>query len=88
MIMIADFPYDLGEASAPTPAADDLFSIGESSNLDTRRAEQLHTFAAKGLFACKRARPDIHTATTFLCTRVKQPRLGEAVEDDEIFEWI
>jgi hypothetical protein len=26
-------------------------------------AEHLHTFTAKGLFACKRARPDIHTAT-------------------------
>jgi hypothetical protein len=71
--MIADFPYDLGQNTAPTPAADDLFSIDESSTLDTRRAEALHTFVAKGLFACKRARPDIHTATTFLCTRVKQP---------------
>jgi hypothetical protein len=67
------FPYDLGQNTAPTPAADDLFSIDESSTLDTRRAEALHTFVAKGLFACKRARPDIHTATTFLCTRVKQP---------------
>jgi hypothetical protein len=28
---------------------------------------------AKGLFACKRARPDIHTAIALLCTRVKSP---------------
>jgi hypothetical protein len=41
--------------------------------LDKKRAEDLHTFTAKGLFACKRARPDIHTAISFLCTRVKKP---------------
>jgi len=28
---------------------------------------------AKGLFACKRARPDLHTAIATLCTRVKSP---------------
>jgi hypothetical protein len=32
-----------------------------------------HTFVAKGLFACKRARPDIHTTIAFLCTRVNKP---------------
>jgi hypothetical protein len=37
----------------------------------------LHTFVAKGLFACKRARSDIHTATTFLCTKVKRPNEGD-----------
>jgi hypothetical protein len=41
--------------------------------LDKQRAEELHTFVAKGLFSCKRARPDIHTSTTFLCSRVKEP---------------
>ena len=33
-----------------------------------------HHLAAKLLFLCKRARPDIQTAFTFLCTRVKEPR--------------
>jgi hypothetical protein len=32
---------------------------------------------AKGLFACKRGRPDIHPTIAVLCTRVKQPN-----EDD------
>ena len=32
-----------------------------------------HTFVAKGIFACKRARPDIHPAIAVLCTRVKEP---------------
>ena len=72
--MIEDFPFDLGNDTAPTPAADDLFTVGDGVYLDRRRSDDLHTFTAKGLFACKRARPDIHTATTFLCTRVKKPQ--------------
>jgi hypothetical protein len=39
--------------TAPTPAAEDLFAEGESAELDTQRAQELHTFVAKGLFACK-----------------------------------
>jgi hypothetical protein len=59
--------------TAPTPAAEDLFTEGESKDLDTRRAEEFHTFVAKGLFACKRARLDIHPTIAVLCTRVRKP---------------
>jgi hypothetical protein len=75
--MIEEFPIDLADETAPSPALDDLFTVGDGAYLDRRRSDDLHTFTAKGLFACKRARPDIHTATTFLCTRVKKPE-----EDD------
>ena len=34
---------------------------------------QFHTMVAKGLFLCKRARPDIAPVIAFLCTRVKEP---------------
>jgi hypothetical protein len=71
--MIDQFPYEIGERTSPTPANDDLFTIKDSPNLDKIQSEELHTFVAKSLFACKRARPDLHTTTTFLCTRVKQP---------------
>jgi len=60
-----------------TPAAEDLFEIGESRKLDKKRADEFHRIVAKGLFACKRARPDIHTAIAVLCTRVAAPN-----EDD------
>jgi hypothetical protein len=59
---------------APTPATEKLFSVDEKSkSLDGAKAEEFHTIVAKGLFACKRARPDIHSAIAFLCTRVKKP---------------
>jgi hypothetical protein len=76
--MVDDFSTKLKKTdTAPTPAAEDLFTEGESKDLDTKRAEEFHTFVAKGLFACKRARPDIHPTIAVLCTRVKKPN-----EDD------
>jgi hypothetical protein len=64
--------------TAPTPAAKDLFAEGEGKALETQQAEEYHTFIAKGLFACKRARPDIHPRIAVLCTQVKEPN-----EDDK-----
>ena len=58
---------------APTPAAPDLFANPQSIPLPKEQAEIFHTFVAKGLFLCKRARPDTQTAISALCTRVKEP---------------
>jgi hypothetical protein len=86
--MVADFstvfePKD----TAPTPTAENLFAEGEnlfaegenlfaegkSEELDTDRDAEFHTFVAKGLFACKRARPDIHPTIAVLSTCVQKP---------------
>ena len=72
--MVDDFSIKFTpEETAPTPAADDLFSLGENVRLEPQKAEEFHTFVAKALFATKRARPDIHTAIAVLCTRVQKP---------------
>ena len=76
--MVDDFPMDFkANDIAPTPATEDLFAEGDGPKLDKAKAEQFHTFVAKGLFACKRARLDIHTAITLLCTRVKSPNQND-----------
>ena len=51
--MIDDFSVKLkmGE-TAPTPATEDLFSVGPDALLPKVQAEKFHTFVAKGLFAC------------------------------------
>ncbi|MGC9293583.1 MAG: reverse transcriptase domain-containing protein, partial [Acidobacteriaceae bacterium] len=72
--MVEEFPMNLKPTdTAPTPASENLFAEGDGPKLDKDKAELFHTFVAKGLFACKRARPDIHTAIALLCTRVKSP---------------
>jgi hypothetical protein len=76
--MINEFPVQLGKKDmAKTPAGDNLFNLGTGAKLDTKRSEIFHTFVVKGLFLCKRARPDIQQAISVLCTRVKDPNQAD-----------
>ena len=61
-----------------TPAGDNLFTVNEAAEkLKKKEAETFHTHVAKLLFAAKRARPDIQTAISFLCTRVREPDIDD-----------
>jgi hypothetical protein len=76
--MINEFPVKLGKKDvAKTPAGDNLLNLGTGAKLYTKRSEVFHTFVAKGLFLCKRARPDIQQAISVLCTRVKDPNQAD-----------
>ena len=69
--MIEEFPIKMGSKDvARMPAANSLFNYGTGAKLDTKRAEIFHTTVAKGLFLCKRARPDIQQAISVLCIRL------------------
>jgi len=68
--MLDSFPEEV-KGKASTPAVEDLFAESTGNKLSEERAEQFHTTVAKGLFLCKRARPDIHPTIAVLCTRVK-----------------
>ena len=60
-----------GTVSVPAPT--DLFAEGKSPKLDKEQSEEFHTVVAKGLFACKRWRPDIHAAVAAHCICLKSP---------------
>ena len=45
--------------------------------LSNKKQEDFHTFVAKGLFASKRAHPDIQPTIAVLTTRVKGPTDGD-----------
>jgi hypothetical protein len=69
--MLADLPKEM-DGEAPTPAANHLFDVDDDCPLvSEEKAQFFHTYVAKTLFLCKRARPDLQTAVAFLCTRVK-----------------
>jgi hypothetical protein len=71
--MIDEFPEELpGKVNCPWN--ENLFKHDENSvTLSKDMRESFHTFVAKGLFLCKRARPDIMPAIAFLSTQVKKP---------------
>ena len=61
---------------AATPAAEHLFDVREDNKdklLPEEQAQAFHHPTAQLLFMCARARPDIRTAVSFLCTRCKEP---------------
>ena len=53
--MIRSFPEDLKNATAPTPADDNLFGQGQETAtlLNKKQAEIFHTIVGKGLFVAK-----------------------------------
>jgi hypothetical protein len=74
--MIEDFPEEVQRTSSPWNS--NLFKVDtKSPKLAKEQAEQFHTFVAKGLFLCKRARSDIQPAIAFLTTRVRGPNQGD-----------
>jgi hypothetical protein len=72
--ILDEAPEDM-KGTAPSPAANHLFQVNEVDPifLGEHEAEYFHHTVAQLLFLCKRARPDIQTAVSFLCTRVKKP---------------
>jgi hypothetical protein len=66
--------HSVSLASYNTPAVKECFHAKEDSPpLDGVGKQKFHTIVAKLLYLSKRARPDLLTATSFLCTRVKGP---------------
>jgi hypothetical protein len=69
--MLADLPAKM-DGEAPTPAANHSFTVdNDQTKVDKEKTQFVHTYVAKTLLLCKRARPDLQTAVAFLCTRVK-----------------
>jgi tryptophanyl-tRNA synthetase len=56
-----------------TPAVKECFKYTSSAALDVDGQKKFHTMVAKLLYLAKRARPDILTADSFLCTKVTKP---------------
>ena len=63
-----------------TPATSDLFDKSEQAEqLSSGKSEVFHSIVQKILYICKRGRPDIEPALSYLCTRVSKPM----VEDEK-----
>ena len=59
------------EKTFATPATKKIFDVDETAVvLNEEERKKFHTLVAKILFLSKRARPEISTANSFLCTRV------------------
>ena len=72
--MLDDFSVKFDEKDkVANPAAGDLFETGNGEFLAENFKKEFHTFVAKGLFLCGRARPDTKQVISVLSSRVKSP---------------
>jgi hypothetical protein len=86
--MLQDLPEEF-DGVASTPAANDLFKINEDSpKVGEKKAQFYHTYVAKTLFICKRARPDLQTTVSFLCKRVKDCREADYMKLKRMLQFI
>ena len=75
--MLDDFPHKL-QGNVSVPWSEKLFKVDETSKkLDDARRETFHSFVMKAMFLCKRGRPDVQPAISFLASRVKEPNEGD-----------
>ena len=67
------FEHD-AKATTGAPWSDKLFKASTSAKkLDEEQKAEFHTFVMKEIFLCKRARPGILPAVSFLSTRTNEP---------------
>ena len=73
--MVEEFEatYPLHNDPVPMPYSNNLSTSTKAPSWDQTHRANYHTFVAKGLFACKRARPDIQLPISLLSTHVKVP---------------
>jgi hypothetical protein len=59
------------------PGGKDTFQVNTGEVVGKEQAGWYHTVTAKLLYLAKRARPDILTVVSFLCTRVTGPTIED-----------
>ena len=71
--MLEEIPEDMN-GEKKSPAQPHLFKVNEEDGIKLEEPKRVivHRNTAKLLFLSQRARPDVQTATSFLCTRVKE----------------
>jgi hypothetical protein len=87
---LEQFPEEI-KGTALTPASDHLFTVKNDRNkrvLEEPLDQAFHHAVAQLLYVTMRCRRDIHTAVSFLCTRVKQPDYDNWLKLKRLLEYV
>jgi hypothetical protein len=86
--MLENLPDNMNGES-PTPAANQLFDVNDKPTLlPEETAQMFHHNVAKLLFLGSRARPDLQTGISFLCTKVQQPDTDDYKKLGRVMKYI
>ena len=72
-----------------TPATKDLYNNTQDQDLlDEHKLDQYHSVVQKSMYLCKRARPDIEPALSYLCTKVSGPNYNDKMKLDRVLDFL
>lgn len=71
-----------------SPASEDLFEVGESSDLTESEREYFHSTTAKLLYLAGKLRNDILLAVSFLCTRVISSTKNDLLKLNRLLKYL
>jgi len=75
--------------SVETPCANNILAITEGVEVLTLdNKEKVHSLTAKLLYISKRTRPEILFGVNFLCTRVQEPTVEDAVKLGRVLKYL
>lgn len=78
--MADKFPMVLKE-NVKCPWSENLFKVNlKATKLDHHKKAVFHTFVMKGMFLCKRARPNVSPGICFLSSRVSEPTVQDMIK--------
>ena len=72
-----------------TPATNNLFlKTDETEQLSIKWSDNFHSIVQKLLYICKRSRPDIEPALSYLCTRVSKPTIEDERKLSRVLDFL
>ena len=73
-----------------TPAGDHIFQVNEQDPifLNEMVEVEFHHIVARLLFLCNRVRPDLQTAVSFFCTRLKNPDTNDHKKISRVLKYL
>ena len=73
-----------------TPAGDHIFQVNEQDPifLNEMVEVEFHHIVARLLFLCNRVRPDLQTAVSFFCTRLKNPDTNDHKKLSRVLKYL
>ena len=56
--------------------------------MDDEQSEIYHSVVQKVMYLCKRAKPDIEPALSYLCNKVSKPNQGDRTKLDRVLDFL
>jgi hypothetical protein len=75
-------------SSAKSPAANNVFDKGTSDALSDKKKSIFHSYVMRIAYLCKRVKPELCVAISYLATQVTNPSVNDWIKLDRVVSYI